>query len=302
MITATSVSKSFGDIAAVKNITTTIPSGAVYGLIGTNGAGKSTFLRMLAGVLKADDGEIKIDGELVYENPDVKRRCFFISDDQYFFQNTTPTALAAFYKTVYPAFDEARYYKLLKAFGLDPKRRIGTFSKGMKKQVSVISAVSSGADYIFADETFDGLDPVARQAVKSLFAADIADRGITPVVASHNLRELEDICDHIGLLHEGGVLFSCDLEDMRLGLHRVQCAFAAPTPCEAFPEALDITKFESRGSLVTMTVRGDPVTIEAAVRGMESGPLFCELIPLTLEEVFIGETEVVGYDIKSLLF
>ena len=302
MITATTVSKRFGDIAAVKNITATIPSGAVYGLIGTNGAGKSTFLRMLSGVLKPDDGEITIDSQPVFENPDVKRRCFFISDDQYFFQNTTPEALAAFYKMVYPAFDDTRYYSLLKAFGLDAKRRVGTFSKGMKKQVSVIAAVSSGADYIFADETFDGLDPVARQAVKSLFAADIAERGITPVVASHNLRELEDICDHIGLLHEGGVLFSCDIDDMRLGLHRVQCAFPSSVTREAFPETLNIAKWEVRGSLVTMTVRGNSTEIEEAIYAMEPKPLFCELIALTLEEVFIGETEVVGYDIKSLLF
>ncbi len=299
MISAVGVTKSFGDIKAVSDITAEIPSGAVYGLIGTNGAGKSTFLRMLSGVIKPDCGDITIDGQGVFENPDVKSRIFFISDDGYFFQNTTPEALATFYSEVYKNFDKAKFYDLLKAFGLDAKRRVGTFSKGMKKQVSVICAVCSGADYIFADETFDGLDPVARQAVKSLFAEGITDRGITPVIASHNLRELEDICDHVGLLHEGGVLFSCDLQDMRFGIHRVQLAFETPCDRSTLEGKFAITKFETRGSLITMTVKGDGDEVKEALN--ELNPLFFEMIPLTLEEVFIGETEVAGYDIKSLL-
>ena len=246
MITATNVSKRFDSILAVDCVSTVIQEGAVFGLIGSNGAGKSTFLRLLAGVLKPDQGEISVDGQPVYESPDTKRRCFFISDEQYFFQNATPETMKGFYKTVYPLFDDARFYHLMQGFSLDPRRKISTFSKGMKKQLSVICAVSSGADYIFADETFDGLDPVARQAVKSLFAADIADRGMTPVVASHNLRELEDICDHVGLLHKGGILFSRDLSDMMLGMHKLQpplrCRYSPRTSllltfCALSPEA-----------------------------------------------------------------
>ena len=206
--------------------------------------------------------------------------------------------MKGFYKSIYPLFDDARFYHLMQGFSLDPRRKISTFSKGMKKQLSVICAVSSGADYIFADETFDGLDPVARQAVKSLFASDIADRGMTPVVASHNLRELEDICDHVGLLHKGGILFSRDLSDMMLGMHKLQAAFAAPVQASDFP-SLDILRFEPRGSLVTMTVRGDEREIQAAVAAMQ--PLFMELLPLSLEEIFINETEVAGYDIKKLV-
>ena len=277
MITATNVSKRFDSILAVDCVSTVISQGAVFGLIGSNGAGKSTFLRLLAGVLKPDQGEISVDGQPVYESPDTKRR---------------------FYKTIYPLFDDARFYHLMQGFSLDPRRKISTFSKGMKKQLSVICAVSSGADYIFADETFDGLDPVARQAVKSLFASDIADRGMTPVVASHNLRELEDICDHVGLLHKGGILFSRDLSDMMLGMHKLQAAFAAPVQASDFP-SLDILRFEPRGSLVTMTVRGDEREIQAAVAAMQ--PLFMELLPLSLEEIFINETEVAGYDIKKLV-
>ena len=299
MITATNVSKRFDSLLAVDRVTATIQQGAVFGLIGSNGAGKSTFLRLLAGVLKPDEGTIVIDDQPVYENPAVKQRCFFISDEQYFFQNSTPEVMKSFYKTLYPAFDEARFYHLMQGFSLDPRRKISTFSKGMKKQMSVICAVSSGADYIFADETFDGLDPVARQAVKSLFAADIADRGMTPVVASHNLRELEDICDHVGLLHRGGILFSRDLDDMKLGIYKMQCIFPNPLPDSAW-EGFDILHKEQRGSLYTITARGSREELLAKVNALN--PTFCELLPLTLEEIFINETEVAGYDVKKLLF
>ena len=149
-------------------------------------------------------------------------RFFYISDEQFFFANSTPHEMKNYYKALYPNFDEARYQRLLDGFGLDGNRKIRTFSKGMKKQVSVICGVSANTDYLFCDETFDGLDPVARQTVKGLFAGDVAERGLTPVIASHNLRELEDICDHVGLLHRGGILFSKDLEDMKIGMHKVQ--------------------------------------------------------------------------------
>ena len=299
MIETVGLTKCFDDIIAVNDITTEIRQGAVFGLIGSNGAGKSTFLRLLAGILKPDEGEVTIEGKPVFENTAVKRRCFYISDEQFFFPNTTPDALRSFYTNVYPDFSSERFFRLMESFDLDPGRKISTFSKGMKKQVSVICAVSSGTDYIFADETFDGLDPVARQAVKSLFAADIADRGITPIVASHNLRELEDICDHVGVLHKGGILFSRDLEEMMLGARKVQAAFAEPILRENLPE-LEILRFEQRGSLITMTVNGRDEEIEAALR--LHNPLFMELLPLSLEEIFINETEVVGYDIKKLLF
>ncbi len=255
MIETKNLSKSFDDIKAIDCVTAVMKTGAVFGLIGSNGAGKSTFLRMLAGILKQDKGIILIDGKQVYENIEVKLRCFFIPDEQYFFPNSTPEGMMRYYKSIYPRFDTQRFYRLLDNFGLSKNRRINTISKGMKKQLSVILAVSSGTDNIICDETFDGLDPVARQAVKSLFAADIADRNLTPIIASHNLRELEDICDHVGLLHKGGILFSADLEDMKLGIHKLQCAFGQPMAKENF-EGLNIVNFEQRGSLITMTVRG----------------------------------------------
>ena len=298
MIKAENLTKRFEDITAVDHITAEIKEGCVFGLIGTNGSGKSTFLRMASGILKPDEGSITIDGEEVWENPGVKSKYFYISDDQYFFQNGTPQELMQFYQCMYPGFDEKRFYHLLESFGLKKDRKINTFSKGMKKQVSVICGICAGTDYIFCDETFDGLDPVMRQTVKSLFANDMAERNLTPIIASHNLRELEDICDHVGLLHKGGILLSRELDDMKLNLHKVQCVLSPGMKPEHLT-ALDIVKTQQSGSIYTITVRGSQDEVTAWMESYQ--PVFYELIPLSLEEIFISETEVAGYDIKALI-
>ena len=223
MIETRNLTKRFGDITAVDHVSADIREGSVFGLIGTNGAGKSTFLRLLSGVLKPDEGSVTIDGQEVFEHTEVKSRFFYISDDQYFFSNATPEEMMIFYRTVYPRFDTRRFIHLMESFELNRRRKINTFSKGMRKQVSVICGVCAGTDYLFCDETFDGLDPVMRQAVKSIFIGDMEERNLTPIIASHNLRELEDICDHVGLLHKGGILLSRDLDDMKLNIHKLQC-------------------------------------------------------------------------------
>ena len=299
MITAENATKRFGDITAVDHVCAEVRDGSVYGLIGSNGAGKSTFLRMLAGILQPDEGTVQIDGEDIFENIAMKERFFFISDEQFFFPNSTPADMKNYYKRFYRYFDEDRYRKLMDGFGLDENRKIRTFSKGMKKQVSVICGICAGTDYLFCDETFDGLDPVVRQTVKSLFAEDVADRGLTPIIASHNLRELEDICDHVGLLHRGGILFSRDLDDMKLGINKAQCVFDDPMRREDFAP-LEVLQFEQRGSLYTVTARANREDLTARIQEMR--PIFFEVLPLTLEEIFISETEVCGYDIKKLLF
>ena len=298
MILAQEISKSFGDIKALDSVTATIRKGSVFGLVGTNGAGKSTFLRVLAGILQPDSGSVSIEEAPIFENIPLKQRCFYISDEQYFFSNCTPADMRDYYATVYPKFDKQRFDHLLANFELPAKRKINTFSKGMKKQVSVISALASMTDYIFCDETFDGLDPVIRQGVKSLFAADIAERQMTPIIASHNLRELEDICDHVGLLHKGGILLSRDLDDMKVNIHKIQAVFEQALTIADFPN-LEIVAFEQRGRLSTITVRGNIDLITSTVQEMK--PIFMEILPLTLEEIFISETEVKGYDIKKLL-
>ena len=299
MIEAKGLTKRFDGITALDNITATIRDGEVFGLIGTNGAGKSTFLRCAAGIYKPDAGSICIGGAEVYENVAVKSRFFFISDEQYFPPNASPDEMGRFYRQYYETFDLPRFQTLLSEFGLSAARKISTFSKGMKKQLSVILGICSGTDYIFCDETFDGLDPVMRQAVKSLFAKDMEERGLTPVIASHNLRELEDICDHVGLLHRGGILLSRDIDELKLDIHKIQCVFREDMQ-EAELGKLDIVRRETHGRLSLLIVRGEETRIRAAMESLS--PVFYELIPLSLEEIFITETEVAGYDIKKLIF
>lgn len=299
MIKADNLTKRFQGVTAVDHIHAEIQDGTVFGLIGTNGAGKSTFLRMAAGILKPDEGTITLDGEAVFEDIRVKARCFYIPDEPYFLGNGTANDMKTFYQGIYPNFDTDRFGKLLKSFELDGRRKIQTFSKGMKKQLAVLLGICAGTDYLFCDETFDGLDPVMRQTVKSLFANDIEERNLTPVIASHNLRELEDICDHVGLLHRGGMLLSKDLDDMKMNIHKIQCVLPAGLDRTNLQD-LDIMTVEQRGSLLTLTVRGQKEEIQARMQSYH--PVFFEMIPLSLEEIFISETEVAGYDIKKLIF
>ena len=299
MIEINNVSKSFDSIKALDNITARIGEGQVFGLIGTNGAGKSTLMRTMCGVYRPDSGQVTLDGQDVYDNPFAKSQIFYISDDQYFYSNGTPLEMLKLYQTYYPGFDTERFHKLMGILELDPARRINTFSKGMKKQLSVLFGICTGTRYLLCDETFDGLDPVMRQVVKNLFIQEMDSRGLTPVIASHNLRELEDICDHIGLLHRGGILFSRELEEMKLGIHKLQCVFRAQEDLARASASLNILRTENRGSLYTLTLRGEREPIESFIRGL--CPVFYELLPLSLEEIFISETEVEGYDFKNLI-
>ncbi|AYA98918.1 ABC transporter ATP-binding protein [Lachnoanaerobaculum umeaense] len=299
MIEAKSLSKSFENIRALDNINASIRDGDVFGLIGTNGAGKSTFLKTLAGILKPDSGEILIDGEKVFENINAKEKFFYISDDQYFFANTTGREMIKFYSAGYKNFDVKKCEELLKALDLDINRKVNTFSKGMKKQLCIAIGVASNTRYLLCDETFDGLDPVMRQAVKSLFAKEMDERGLTPIIASHNLRELEDICDHVGLLHKGGILLSKDVSDMKLNIHKVQCVFDNNFDMEKL-RALDIMQMKNNGRVYNITIKGSEDEIREQMESFN--PVFYELMGLSLEEIFISETEVHGYDIKKLIF
>jgi ABC-2 type transport system ATP-binding protein len=300
MIEAVNVTKSFGDIVAVDDVTLSIESGKVFGLIGTNGAGKSTFLRMIAGVLKPDSGTIEIDGRPVFENPACKEDFFYISDEAYFFLNATADEMERFYEMCYPTYSRERYEDLMGRFELDRRRKISTFSKGMKKQLSVILGLSSNTRYMLCDETFDGLDPVMRQGVKSLFAQDMADREFTPVIASHNLRELEDICDTVGLLYKGGMLLSEDLDDIKVDIHKVQVVFPNDYDPSELLGRLRILEQEKRGSLYTIIARGKQDELNGTL--MEGSPVFIEALPLSLEEIFITSTGVEGYDIKKIIY
>ncbi len=300
MIEVKNIQKNFDAIKAIDNISATIEEGHVFGLIGTNGAGKSTFMRILCGVLKPDSGEVYIDGEAVYDNPEVKAKIFYISDDQFFFKTGTPNDMLEFYQTYYKNFDKEKFLSLMQVFDLDVRRKVNTFSKGMKKQLSVICGICANTKYLLCDETFDGLDPVMRQAVKSLFVKEIEERGLTPIIASHNLRELEDICEYVGLLHKGGILLAKDMDDMKVNIHKVQCVLREERDLERLKEHFDVVKVEDRGVLRTITIRGKREEVSDFMTSI--APIFYELLPLSLEEIFISETEVKGYDIKNLLF
>lgn len=299
MIEIKGISKSFEGHKAVDNVSVQIKENTVFGLIGTNGAGKSTLLRMVCGVMKPDAGYILIDDRPVYDNVEVKKDIFFIADEPYFFANGNAQDMQKYFSIIYPNFDSDQYYQMLENFGLEKRRKISTFSKGMKKQLALILGVCSKAKYLFCDEAFDGLDPVMRQGMKSIFANEMEKRGLTPIIASHNLRELEDICDHVGLLHKGGVLLSKDLEDMKCNIQKVQCVFASEEAKEKALKGLNIMKSEERGQLHTLTVRGSREEILAVFATVDT--IFFEALPLSLEEIFISETEVVGYDIKKLI-
>lgn len=299
MIEVKNVSKRFGDILAVNDVTLSIQEGSIFGLVGTNGAGKSTLLRILAGVLKAESGTAVIDGQEVYENTEIKKNIFYIPEDAYFFTNSTPMHMMEYYASIYETFDCQQFLHLLDKFHLEKNRKIQTFSKGMKKQLSILLGLSSNVKYLFCDETFDGLDPVMRQVVKSLFADAVLHRELTPIIASHNLRELEDICDHVGLLHEGGILLSEDLEDMKFHIHKLQCVMPNEVMEQHLLKDLNVLHYERSGSLLFITARGTKVEIMHTVE--RYAPVFSEIIPLSLEEIFISETEVAGYEIKDIL-
>ncbi len=297
MIWVSNASKKFSDINALNNVSINIEEGKVFGLIGTNGAGKSTLLRLIAGVLSLDDGVIEVDGEPIFENEKMKRNIFFMSDDHYYLPGSTPKEMAGFYKNMYHNFNMEQFKKLLDTFMLSDSRKINTFSKGMKKQLLVALGLSSMAKYLLCDETFDGLDPIVRQATKSLFIAQMEERNLTPVIASHNLRELEDICDDIGMLHHGGIVLNDSLDDMKLKLCKIQCVFRNADDLAKLKERIKVLNETGRGSLFTLTVRGTFDECKDIIKEMQ--PIFFEALPLSLEEIYISETEVIGYDIRS---
>ena len=299
MITLRNITKSFGDVKALDNVTVNIKDSTIYGLIGSNGAGKSTLLKILSGAYKPDLGEALINNLPIYNNYGIKKDIIYLSDDQYYLPNTTIHEMARFYNSVYETFDYTFFNNLLDILKLDIKRKINTFSKGMQKQTSVLLGLSSRPKFLFCDETFDGLDPVMRQYVKKLLASDTADYRTTTIIASHNLRELEDICDHVGILHRGGVLFERDLDDLKLEIHNFQCSFGTDyiPKREDFPE-LDIVTYKTLGSVIKMTVRGDKNHIFGIIG--QKNPILAETLPLTLEEIFIEEMEGIGYDFGNI--
>ena len=299
MIEIKNCSKAFGKIQAVNKVTMDIGEREVFGLIGSNGAGKSTLLRIMGGIIRQDRGEVLMDEEPVFENERIKEHFFYIPDDAYIPANYNALEMAEFYRCIYPGFQQARFETMMKQFHLDGKRKISTFSKGMKKQVFLIAGICCNAPILLCDEVFDGLDPVVRQSVKNLLQNELRCRPFTPVIASHNLSELEGLCHHIGILHRGGILLSREITALEYGVHKFQCVFSSDER-EFLFHALTILRYEQRGFLTTMLVSGDFSEIQTILASRS--PVCYESLPLSLEEIFIYETERIGYDIKELIY
>ncbi len=298
MIEAKGLIKKFGAKAALDQINVAIGQGSIFGLVGSNGAGKSTFLRLLAGVYSPDGGELLVDDCQPFENSSVKQRVFFISDYPYFFPHATVQSMAEYYSKLYAKWNAQKYAEMLRTFPIDPKLPISRMSKGMQRQAAIICAIACQPDYLLMDEIFDGLDPVMRQLLKRIVSGEVSDRGMTVIIASHNLRELEDFCDHVGLFHRGGVLFERELDELKLGICKVQAVFR-PMIDPAILTKLQIITSKVHGSILELVVKNSQADALAVLE--ELHPLTAEALPLTLEEVFISEMEVNGYDIDSIL-
>lgn len=299
MIEVERVSKQFGNLEALRDVSLAVHQGSIYGLVGSNGAGKTTLLKLLAGIYKPDDGEIMIDAQPVFENEAIKSRSVFIPDILYFFHNYTIQDIANFYAHIYPQWNHERYLKLAGVFNIEVKRRIKTLSKGMQRQVAFWMGLSLMPDVMILDEPLDGLDPVMRQKVKNLIIQDVADRSMTVIISSHNLREMEDICDYIGVLHQGKMLIQKDLDDLKADVHKIQVAFSTETP-PALIQEMPALYHEQRGSINIFIVRGSYNEIVSRIQAYH--PAILDVLPLTLEEVFIYEMGDNGYEIKNILY
>ncbi len=298
MIELKGVTKRFDSFTALDNVDLTVETGTAFGLLGSNGAGKSTILRLLSGIYKQEGGEVLIDGSEVYSRPEVKERVFFINDETIQFGGYTLKALKNFYKGFYPNFSEEIFEKLRDTIKLPLDKKIDTFSKGMKRQAIVIIALACRTDYLLLDEAFDGLDPTMRIIVKRMLVDAMLDRKLTTVISSHNLKEINEVCDSVALIHHGKVLFSRDLDSVKGNIHKIQAVFPEEyTEKEAFPE-LDVLHFEKSKSVLYLIVRGSEEEIREKLAG--KNPVVLDVIPLSLEEIFIYEMEGMGYDVNGI--
>ena len=299
MIQVTGLCKSFDKFKALDGVEMYVGKGHIYGLVGPNGAGKSTLIRHLMGVYRADAGEIRINGEPVYENRKIKEKVVCIPDDLFYFLQADTLEMKRFYKGIYADFDEKLFEKLKEYFPtIDVKRSIRRLSKGMQKQVAFWLAICCKPDVLILDEPVDGLDPVMRRQIWSILMAEVAEREMTVLVSSHNLRELEDVCDHVGIMHKGKVIIERSLSDLQGNISKIQAA--CPNGMPKLPEHFRVLHMSNTGRVYTLIVKGDPKEAEAYL--MEHKAAVVDVLPLTLEEIFIYEMGGVDYEIKDILF
>ena len=292
MLEMKNVTKTFGDFKALNNLSLTVPQGAVYGLVGPNGAGKSTAIRHLTGIYRPDCGEVLMEGQKIYENPAVKSAIGYIPDDIFYFPSATMEEMRRFYKGIYPQFDDGLYERLYDIFRLPKKSPIRRFSKGMQKQAAFHLALCIRPRVLILDEPVDGLDPVMRRQVMSLILSDVAQYGTTVLISSHNLRELEDVCDHVGIMDHGEMLLEKSLADMQGATHKLQIVGGVPEGLEVLHESVS-------GRLRTLIVRGP--AWEVSTKAAAAKPAYFDVLPLSLEEIFIYELGGAEYAVKDIL-
>ena len=292
MLSLQNVIKTFGDFRALDELTMTVPKGAVYGLVGPNGAGKSTAIRLMTGVYRPDAGKITLEGMQIWENPAQKVRIGYIPDDIFYFPSATMEEMRRYYRGIYPDFDDELFERLYDVFQLPRKGQLRRFSKGMQKQAAFHLAICTRPDVLILDEPVDGLDPVMRRQVWSLILSDVAQRQTTVLISSHNLRELEDICDYVGIMDRGRMLLERSLADMQGNIVKLQLVGDAP-------EGLQVLHESTSGRLKTLVVRGSAQQVEQTVS--EAAPVYYDILPLSLEEIFIYELGGVNYEVKNIV-
>ncbi|MBQ4086730.1 MAG: ABC transporter ATP-binding protein [Clostridia bacterium] len=298
MIEVKNVTKSFDGFKALDELSLHVDSGTVYGLVGANGAGKTTVIKHMTGVYRPDSGSVTILDAPVYENIDLKKRVICIGDDLYFYPTYSILDMAKVYAGLYPSWDWERFYSLKEVFPIDIKRKVRKLSKGMQKQVAFWIGICTKPDVMILDEPVDGLDPVMRRNVWKLMLQEVAERNMTVLVSSHNLRELEDVCDHVGIIHQGKVVLEKSLDDAKGNIHKVQVAFGVAMP-DALKESLTLLHEEQFGSVYSLIVKGNVAQIKEEIA--KHSPLLCDILPLTLEEVFIYELGGVGYETANII-
>lgn len=299
MIEVTDLKKSFDGFLALQGVNMHVKKGAIYGLVGPNGAGKSTLIRHLTGIYRPDEGTVLIQGEPVYENRQVKAKMAYIPDDLFYFMQADTMEMKRYYQGIYPQFDEKLFYRMQEFFpNIDVKRGIRRLSKGMQKQVAFWLAICCKPELMILDEPVDGLDPVMRRQIWSVVMSEVAEHGMTVLVSSHNLRELEDVCDHVGIMHQGKLMIERSLSDLQGSVSKIQVACQSGMP--KLPENFEVLHMSNTGRVYTLIVKGDA---KAAVAELsKSNPMIVDVLPLTLEEIFIYEMGGANYEVKDILF
>lgn len=298
MIEIKNLSKAFDKNFALKKLNFQVGDGSVFALVGSNGSGKSTLLRTVSGVYEPTAGEVLIDGKPIFENPQLKDKVYFVADVPFFYNGTTLDNASNLLSKIYSGWSEETYLRLCSIFPIDRRGKLINMSKGMQRQASLILALSAKPKYLLLDEIFDGLDPVIRRLVKQLIISDVSDRGMSVIIASHNMRELEDICDHIAFLHRGTLVVEDDVDEIKTQVHKFQAAFDKAFDQEKIIGGLELLGFKRSGNLISFTAKGNKEDIEKIIKAQE--PVFMEALPLTLEEIFMCEMEVAGYDIENI--